>query len=179
MEQASDFTAASFPINLGNWWRYQRTDALTNEVDTIEFRVLSGALVGTEKKYDCVFTKNGNIIDSVVITSGSNALLFESSNYETSVFSNFSMHFPFHVGDDWQGIYYDSVVVDSYNPSLSILGKTYPCFTLKTKDIGPNYFNNRTFAISKNIGIVDFDAVIFNTAPFVQQHLSLIDFHLE
>ena len=53
VEQASDFTAASFPINLGNWWRYQRTNALTNEVDTIEFHILGGALVGTEKKYDC------------------------------------------------------------------------------------------------------------------------------
>jgi len=175
------FKISSFPLNVGNWWRYQVEDFLNSCTDTILVKVVSLKTTGTENLYTCHVELFNEIIDSALITLSDSVISYKTyNNVGYSYFAEFYLKYPIAYGYAWHGINQnDSFSVAPYHTDTEILGKQYKTYFINRYFLDYNYYHIQAIMISENIGIVHENTSIRSYPYDQQQGFDLIDYHLE
>jgi hypothetical protein len=175
-ENVNLFTKDDFSIKVGNWWKYQLNDYVSNKTDTIIIKITSLEVKDGENTYNCIYSILDKIVDSSYIKFSNNEILFNGTadNY---YFGNIKTTLPFKPGD--VSIYLrDSIKVISYNPGYKLLDKYYDAYTIERHAYGIDDGFIQTTLISKNIGIVKNTYLMFGRFPRVNKTFVLIDYKI-
>jgi len=175
------FKISSFPLNVGNWWRYRVQDFFSKSIDTILVKVVSLKNDGAHKFYFCHIELNNEIVDSAQITLSDSVISYKTFNIiGYSYFAEFYLKYPFSYGYAWHGVNQnDSLSVAPYNQDISILGKHYKTYYINRYFREYHYNHVQSIQISENIGIVRQNTSIYSYSYNQLQEFLLIDYHLE
>lgn len=174
------FNIGSFPLNVGNWWRYKVTDYDEHTTDTVLMKIVSMKVNGGFKTFTCYFDTNGMIVDSSYFKIYNNELIFNS--YDTqdfSYFGTFDFVFPFISGDSsiskTNG--FKTKIISSTN-GYKLFGNSYDVYTVQTSYTGPNYHYDQNTIISKNIGIIQNSYFVINLGSSAFKLFELINYKI-
>ena len=176
------FDAKSFPLAVGNWWRYQQVDGFASITDTIVLGVVSMTVDGNTKDYTCQLLKNGAIIDSGHFLFSDTALYYHgASGY--SYFGFFNLKLPFIPGQKWPGILpHDTIFAEGYlSKSGNYNGVYYSPDYIITRRINvPKYFLSEQIELTPGVGVIVHSIDIqSDTASWQQVDFTLIDYHVQ
>ncbi len=175
------YTNKSFPLKVGNWWRYKVYD--DNGVDTCIFKIVSDSVSNNNHYYLC--TAKCRIIEKIDTTQfilNDTSLIYKSFRIDGyAIIPEFSLKLPFSSGDTWHGRFpIDSSTVASYDTNYKILGKSYDIFFINRIAFGDrSYYNIQSIQLSENIGIISESIKIRSIYINELKDIFLIDYHLE
>ena len=96
------FKISSFPLNVGNWWRYRVQDFFSKSMDTILVKVVSLKTEGTNKLFICHVELYNEIIDSALITLSDSVISYKTFNIVGySYLAEFYLKYPMAYGYAW------------------------------------------------------------------------------
>lgn len=174
------FTETSYPLKVGNWWRYKVSDSLSKTEDTLRLQIIGQTTKNDLTVYKCALMQRGTIVDSAQIIVSATQLFYEGLNRSYSYLGEFILKIPFYQGETWQGAVGTGITnATSYQTAYNVLGKKYDCYTLK-RDINSFGYNfSQTFQVSRGIGLVSQYMELFDGRRAQQQTFQLIDYELK
>jgi hypothetical protein len=177
--EPSAFDQQSYPLNVGNWWRYNVTDLRKQTSKTLLLRIVSKQTNNDVTTYRCNLEQNGNIVDSAQMILSPSALLYKGLGADDSFFGDFKLKLPFQKGETWEGMFpQDKIEVVAFKPDYVVLGQKCDLYDIKRAISGFNYRFNQNLQLAKGIGIVSQYIDSFDSAT-VEQHLfELVDYKL-
>ena len=185
--QPQEFTKDSYPLDIGNWWKYQLSDCSGGiAADTFILRVVSIVNTSSYIEYMCNFEGNGMTISAGYFLQSDTSLSFTntSSNPSNSPFPDFHLKFPAFKGQYWPGTYppKDSILVLGVENKYSSYGHTYgPCFSLNESYILPHNFLVKSMLLTPKIGLIS-GSINFQSdtaSLYVCHSLLLLDYNVQ
>ncbi len=188
------FTKNSYPMAVGDWWKYQVTYCFGGySTDTFTLSVSSMNTSGVYTNYTCDFIQNGGTLVSGFgnfIQSDTSLSFVNTSAYaDFSSMPNFHLKFPIAAGQYWQGTFPgDSTLVDAVVSSEDYYGHTYsPCYLTNESYDLPHNFKVESMVLTPKIGLVhqsinfQSDTAVVGGVPGVQvcQSITLIDYSVQ
>lgn len=151
------FVASSYPLALGNWWKYQHT-SIGFEPDTFILRIDSVTNDGLYKKYICNSISGNTIVPAgyFLRSDTSIAFIYPSEYYYLSEIQNFHIRFPISQDSYWMGDFSgDSTKVIGVNDSYSSYNiATGPYYSIHESYNLPHNFKVFNMTISPKLGIL-------------------------
>ncbi|MCW3128212.1 MAG: hypothetical protein JWO03_3870 [Bacteroidetes bacterium] len=182
-QQQEQFARDSYPLKVGNWWRYQVVNFFGSQsTDTISLNVVSLVTSGSTTDYTCHLLKNGLVIDSGHFVQSDTALYYSGSNPYYSIFGFFNLKFPFVEGQKWAGTFPgDTIIAAGKAESFKVLGSTYaPVYSLARRFSIPQNNLIQIIYLTPKVGVI-YQSINFrsDTAVWVQEAIHLIDYNLK
>jgi hypothetical protein len=175
------FTVKSFPLNVGNWWKYKVTDLYYHKSDTELMKIVSVKENLGYKTFTCYFLdSNEFVIDSAFIKVYPNEIISNTFlEWGISYFGSYDLHFPLISGDSIiSDSFGNKTKVISFSPGYNHFGKLYDVYTIESYSYWPNGSYNQTTLISKDIGIIQTSYGIWSMGPLDAKLFELIDYKL-
>ena len=178
LPQSPTFTSESFPLKIGNWWKYQVINSSTGFIDTMLITIIDSNEI---KNYSLlkVHWINYKFNDTSNYRFNKSAFWFDISDY--NYLFHIYLHFPFTLNSTWldslRPIIRTPYIVNDYIENFEILGNNYNVFKIEMNYIIPNEKMNLTFYLAAGIGIVQED--ILGDEPYPNRIIKLIEYHLE
>jgi hypothetical protein len=149
------FEQRSYPLHVGNWWRYNVTNLNKQTSNTLLLKIVSEQTNNSVTTYRCELEQNGRIVDSAQMILAQSELIYKALGSDRSFFGDFKLKLPFHNGDTWEGnSLSDKIEVISFLPNYAFLGENYDVYNIKRNVPGFNYYFSQTLQIAKGVGIV-------------------------
>jgi hypothetical protein len=179
---ANSFKSDEFPLTVGSWWKYNSTDFISKNIDTLTLKIKSIQVDGTISKINCEIYNNKNVlVDTGIFIKEGSKVQYKGKNAVYSYFGNFVLKFPFAPEENWIGIYNeDTVRAVGYVENLTINTVKYDkLYTLKRSFylIG-GYSWVQDIIVSTNIGIVQQNYKEFDFGLIRQKDFSLIEYYI-
>lgn len=155
------FTKNSFPVKVGNWWKYQIIDSLShNSIDTITIRIDSLIEFNGIKKYVSHIERGYSSVDSCSFSLSDSIISFIENNIE--FFGIFEFNLPFSVANKWyinvpttdSTKLIDTSSVISFDTNFSVLGHNYKNVFFINSECNNSFVSIlQTYQVAENIGI--------------------------
>jgi hypothetical protein len=175
------FDKDSYPLNVGNWWRYKVTNLRAQTTDTLLLKMDAKIIQNNVVTYKCHLEqeKTKNILDSAQVVLSNTELSYKSLDGNSAFFGDFKLKLPFHTGDKWDGYSdVDAFKVASFTANDEVLGKKYNIYDIQRSFPGFNWGIGQTMQISKGIGIVSQHIQFFDSAQIHEYQFELVDYKL-
>lgn len=190
------FDKSSFPLKVGNWWRYRVQNLYSpydklSSFDTLTFKIVSEEIFLEKKIYKCITigSKFGDI-DTTNIELNDSLLSHKSKRRDCyALIPEFVIKIPLSAYDkwsmntaNWKGNHTirDTNYLVSYNKNFKMLNNFYDIFYLKRIALDTASFNEvQDLQISNKIGLVSQNVRIRGVYIDDWRTFSLIDYHLE
>ena len=176
------FSEASYPLAVGNWWKYQFTSS-GSYPDTFTLRVDSMIIQSPYTKFICNYVGNGAIISAGYFLQSDTSLSFvQPYGYFTS-FPSFHLRFPVETGQYWAGEFRgDSIMVVGVADKCEGGGGYFsPCYSLVESYNLPHNFKVNDMLLTPKVGLVR-QSISFNSdtpGVQIQQSVALISYHVQ
>lgn len=174
------FNKLSYPLKVGNWWRYRVLDFNSNFIDTLQLKIVRQTVNNAEVTYTFYLHEFGAIVDSAQMVLSATELTYKGMDPHYSYFGDFKLKLPFYQGDTWKGFSEaDSTKVISYSKDYEVMGKNYDIYYLKRLVYGNVYSVVQNLQLSKGVGIVSQNINVFSGGFVQRQNFQLIDYELK
>lgn len=178
------FYQSDFPINLNNYWEYERKDSVLMKVDTVIATITEeGIDIGDEKNLFKLEwrQKDGTAIDSQFIKVRNQAITFHRKSITDSDFLRIESQYelPFKPEDEWEvGRFLGTYRVQE-NIETPFFGDAYSLE--RDQNFGQGARSVEDILLSKGIGIIqrNITEYRFGNTFFNQTAFKLLNYHIE
>lgn len=157
-EDVTPFQLSDFPVKVGNYWVYKKTDLRRGNIDTIKVEIKRKFTQAGEVRYNCNLTYGWRelLADSfkLSITDSFQTQFLPRVFY---IFGDYKLKKGFNIGDRWPvRASYDMVNVASRSPSFSVGSKFFGTTFMLTRDFREPMVDilTDTLWVTKNVGVV-------------------------